>query len=186
MKKDKAFYGWLFVCIVLVILLGISIFLGISGWYFKVDNSLETDIVLGENVQVDIKRNMAQTASLSFPGNYLNGEKLAQNISVKNIDEEKDLFLRAKISVYSNNNSENQIDLIENVNWTRNEDGYFYFNELLQSTAKASLCSFIVIGEESNFDCDKNYIFSVIFESLDSGQDVEGIWGVQPIVNELT
>lgn len=183
MKKDKSFYGWLFVCVTLAILLAVSIYLGVSGWYFKVDKNLESDIVLGENVQIDISKNEAESVAFSFPGNFLAGEKLPQNISVKNIDEEKGLYLRAKVFVFSEDNDFTQVDIIENVNWQREDDGYYYLTEILPTTGKVSLCSYVVIGEESKFDGEKSYIFSVIVESLSQDQDVEGIWGRQVVTN---
>lgn len=188
MKKDKAFYGWLFVCISLAIMLAISIYLGLSGWYFKADNSLESDLVLGETVQVDIDKNQSACVSFTFAGSYIHGEELSQIIAVKNLSDDSDLFVRAKVSVFSKVSDNYDISLMETINWTLRDDGYYYFDSLLSSSSKANLCSAIELGEESNFNSKKTYILNVTFESLDSTLDVEKIWGVYPVTekNDLT
>lgn len=183
MKKDKSFYGWLFVCVTLAVLLAVSVYLGVSGWYFKVENNLESDIVLGENVQIDISKNEAEGVAFSFSGSYLAGEKLPQNISVKNIDEERGIYLRAKVFVFSENATDSQVDIIENVNWQRENDGYYYLTQILPTSGKVSLCSYVVIGEESKFDGEKSYIFQVIVEALGEDENVEELWGRQVVTN---
>ncbi len=188
MKKDKSFYGWLFVCVALSLLLGVSIYLGFSGWYFKADRSLESDLKLGETVQVDIGKNQSECVSFTFAGSYLPGEKLSQIVGVKNIDNEAELYVRAKVSVFSKVSDDYDVSIIETINWTLHDDGYYYFNSFLTPSSKANLCSSIVIGEDSSFVSKKNYILNVTFESLEKKLDVADIWGVYPITeeNELT
>lgn len=188
MKKDKAFYGWLFVCVSLAILLGVSIYLGLSGWYFKADHSLESDLVLGETVQVDIDKNQSACVSFTFAGSYIHGEKLSQIVGVKNLNQEFGLYVRAKINVFSKFSDDFSLGLDETINWTYRDDGYYYFDAILSPESKANLCSSIIIGETSEFDSTKNYILNVTFETLEEGLDVEKIWGVNPVTfeNELT
>lgn len=184
MKKDKSFYGWLFVCSSLLILLGVSIYLGLSGWYFKADHSLESDLTLGETVQVDIDKNQSSCVSFTFAGSYIPGEKLSQIVSVKNLSDDTGLFVRAKVNVFSKVSDNYQLSLVETINWTLHDDGYYYFDSILSSSSKANLCSSIMIGEESEFQSKKNYILNITFETLDEKLDVASIWGVYPILNE--
>ncbi len=181
MKKNKSFYGWLFVCMSLAIMLGVSVYLGATGWYFQGDNSLESDLVLGESVQVAVKKNQSEGVAFTFEGSYLTGEKLPQTIAIKNLDDEQGVFVRAKISVFSNDETNKSLSIIENVNWKLEADGYYYLTSILTPTSKANLCSHVVLDEESEFESTKNYIMMVIFETLSENNDVLQIWGVQPV-----
>jgi len=55
MKQDRVYHGWLFATVALLIMLGISIYLGVSGWYFNTDFSQVCDLELGKNIEVSIK-----------------------------------------------------------------------------------------------------------------------------------
>lgn len=182
MKLDKSNFAWIFTCIVLSILLGLSLYLGISGWFFKNENAYTTDLEIGKTIQIDIGKNQANAVSLNLDGSYLEGERLAQIISVKSMEDEQDLYLRAKIFVYTSDNQTKKMDIVETVNWTfDNEDNYFYFNDILNPNNKISLCSYLIVGEGSKLISSKKYIVTVVIESLDKTQDVEKIWGKNPI-----
>lgn len=184
MKFIKKNFGWIFVCSGLVLLLAIAIYLGASGWFFKNDISYTTDLELGKTVQATITKNQAQSISLTFDGSFLPGERLAQIVSVKNSDESDNLFVRAKVFVYNGNNQTMDMDIVETVNWTYNEeDGYYYFNDLLNINTNVVLCSYVIVGEESNFSGHNKYILSIVFEALSENVDVESLWGINPLQN---
>lgn len=183
MKKDKSFYGWLFAVVALSILLGLSIYLGVTGWYFQTDFSVSSDIELGSTVEVAVHRNQANTASFSFNGGYLQGEALPQIISVKNDDESGDVFLRAKVYVFTTGNESIRMELRETVNWVLREDGYYYFKDKLTAQGKVGICSHVVISPDSEFRGDRSYIMTILFESLDATLDPELYWGFKPGVN---
>lgn len=183
MKFNKDNFGWIFVSCALAILLGLSIYLGISGWYFKTEKSYSTDIELGKTVQFGVKKNQANSISFNLDGSYLSGERLPQLISVKNLDEKSDVYLRAKIFIYTGDNQTKKMNLVETVNWTYQEDGYYYYNELLTPLNKVALCSYVFIDEETELQTDTKYIVSIVLESLDKNQDVSQIWGYNPIQN---
>ena len=105
MKKNNAFYGWLFACVSLVILLGVSIYLGISGWYFSSSNTQQTDLELGNNIEISVKKNESSTASFTFSGGFLEGEKLSQIVGIKNSETEGELYIRAKVYVFMSDNA---------------------------------------------------------------------------------
>ena len=74
MKKknlSKTNYALVFISVSLALLLGLSIYLGVSGWYFKNDLSYTTDLELGKTVQVDVKKNEANSISMNFDGSFL-------------------------------------------------------------------------------------------------------------------
>ncbi len=184
MKINKSNFGWIFTCFAFLVLLGIAIYLGVSGWFFKNDLSYTTDLELGKTISTSIKKNQAQSISLTFDGSFLPGERLPQIVSVTNGDDSDALYVRAKVYVYNGDNVTQDMDIVETINWTYNEDdGYYYFNDLLSVDAKAALCSYVIIGQESTFSGHNKYILSIVFESLSQSLDVESIWGINPLEN---
>lgn len=184
MKFSKENFGWIFISVGLALLLALSIYLGISGWYFKTEISYTTDLELGKTVQLDIKKNQANAISFSLDGSFLSGERLSQIVSIKNLDTEKSIYLRAKIYIYTGNNQTLKMDLIETINWSYNQDdGYYYFTDLLTPQNKVALCSHVVIDEETNLLTSNKYIVTILAEALDEDKDVDIIWGNNPLQN---
>ena len=182
MKIKRENFGWFFTTVLLALLLAISIYLGISGWYFKTDISYTTDLELGKNVQVSVKQNQANSIAMNIDGAYLSGDKLPQLISIKNMEDNMSVYLRAKIYIYSGDNQTLKMDMIETANWNFDEtDGYYYFNDLLSMQNKIALCSHIVIDKETQLQTNTKYILSIVVEALGEDQDVIKIWGKNPI-----
>lgn len=185
MKIDKSNFGWLFACVGLVLLLVLSVFLGKSGFLFKTENAFTTDLVLGQNIECGLNKNQATSVSLNFSGGFLPGERLPQVVAVKNAEDQSLLYLRAKVFVYTSQNQMLEVDVVENSNWVKNEDGYFYYNDLIKPNEKVNFCSHIIVGGE-NFQpvSWKKYILSFVFETLDNTLDSQTIWGWQLVQND--
>jgi hypothetical protein len=176
MKVNKSNFGWIFASIFLFILLAISVYLGLSGWYFKTESSLTTDLKIGQTVQLDLDKNSANAVSMNLSGSYLEGQMLPQIISIKNISND-DIFVRAKIFIYTSDNQTKKIGVSTSSNWTLDEEEkYYYLNEPLSSSGKVSFCSNIVILDDSGLWSSKDYIVTVVAESLDADQDISSIW----------
>ncbi len=181
MKFNRDNFGWIFACGVLTILLALSIYLGLSGWYFENDRNFTTDMQLGKTVQMGVQKNGANAVSFNLDGSFLAGERLPQIVSVKNLDDGADLFLRAKIFIYSGGNQTLPMNMVETVNWVYNEnDGYFYFNSTLPPQNTVALCSYIFIDEITTLYTDTKYIVTIVVESLSATQEIQSIWGVMP------
>ena len=116
---------------------------------------------------------------------FLPGERLPQVVAVKNAEDQSLLYLRAKVFVYTSQNQMLEVDVVENSNWGKNEDGYFYYNDLIKPNEKVNFCSHIIVGGE-NFQpvSWKKYILSFVFETLDSTLDSQTIWGWQLVQND--
>lgn len=182
MKFSKENFGWIFISCALAILLGLSIYLGISGWYFRTEKSYTTDLELGKSIQFGVNKNESNAISFSLDGSFLSGERLPQIVSVKNMDETSNVYLRAKIYIYTGDNQTLKMNLVETVNWTYNEkDGYYYFNEVLTPQNKVALCSYVFIDEETQLQTNTKYIVTILAEAIDENQDVERIWNHNPI-----
>ncbi len=183
MKKNNAYYGWLFACVSLLILLGISVYLGISGWYFSSSNTQQTDMQLGNNIEISVKKNEASTASFTFSGGFLEGEKLSQIVSIRNAETEGELYIRAKVYVFMANSSTADMQFVTSNNWAKGDDGYYYYKEKLISQGKIGLCSSIIIGEGSHLRGDRTYIMTIAVEGLDGNTNVKEHWGNNPLEN---
>lgn len=181
MKINKSNFGWLFACIGLAILLALSVYLGVSGFFFKNNNSFSSDLVLGQSIEGSLKKNQATSISVNFSGSFVPNEKLAQIVSVKNTDENSNLYVRAKVYAFTSLNNMEEVDIIENSNWTKNDDGYFYYNDLISPQQKINFSSFVIMGQ--NYVSWKKYILTFVFETLDDKNDVLSIWGENPLEN---
>ncbi len=182
MKISKSNFGWLFACIGLVLLLALSVYLGMSGFFFRTENSYTTDLVLGQTVEAGLNKNQATSISLNFSGGYLPNERLAQVVSVKNNEDGQSLYLRAKAFVYTSQNQVTEIDVVENSNWTKNDDGYFYYNSLVSPLEKVNFCSYIILDSQEFKPVSwKKYILTIVFETLDSSADILSLWGNNPV-----
>lgn len=181
MKINKSNFGWLFACIGLLLLLAVSIYLGVSGFYFKNNNSYVNDLILGQSLEGSLEKNQASSISVNFSGGFVPNEKLAQIVNVKNNDDSSDLYVRAKVYVFDSLNNIENIDVVENSNWFKNDDGYYYYNDLLTPQQKVNFSSFVSMG--NNFVSWKKYILTFVFETLDSQNDVELMWGYNPTKN---
>ena len=181
MKINRENFGWIATCVGLTILLILSLYLGISGYFFKTQISYVTEFEVGEAQDASILKNEASVLSLNLEGSFLEGERIPQIISVKNLSDEK-LYLRAKSIIYTQSNQTQRIDIEQTINWKYNEqDGYYYFNDYINPGEKVSLCSHIVMSENAFITTNRKYIVSFVFESLDENQNVEGVWGLTPM-----
>ena len=103
---------------------------------------------------------------------------------ISGIDE--DIYLRAKISIYSGQNKTLKMDMQTTINWILNEqDGYYYFNSTLPKDEKVTLCSYVFLDGEENYKSNTKYIATIVFESLNASEDIQKIWGYN-IENDLT
>lgn len=184
MKINKSNFGWIFTCVILVVLLGVSLYLGASGWFFKYENTYTSDLVLGKTVTTSISKNQSTAVSMTFDGSFLPGERLPQIIGIKNAESDTGLYLRAKTYVYTGDNITIGMDIVETINWTFNQDdGYYYYNGLLQPNADTSLCSHVIVSMGNVFSGHKKYILTISFESLSENQSPVDIWEYNPSSN---
>ncbi len=178
MKKDKTFYSLIFAIVVLSILLVLSLYLGISGWFFSNEKSHITDFKLGNNLKLIANKNQATSMSQVFNGSFLSGEKFNQIIAIKNFEQEEALFLRAKAFVYSSANENEPLNLVTTNGWVYNEqDGYYYFNKSLPAQNKISLCTQVYLDEEYVLTSNQNYVITFLIETLSVEHEIEAFWG---------
>lgn len=174
-KLSKTTYGFIFTIVLLTLALAVVLYLAISGWFYTNTTKLESDMLIGNTVNIDIKPNEAQVVSFTIPGAYLPGQKLDQFINISNISD-KDLYVRAKITVFDYGSGEGKMQAGVSEHWTEH-DGEYVFDEKLLASNKIAFASFVKLLEDKYYDSTKSYVISVVVESLDSDLDRMAIWG---------
>ena len=151
--------------------------LALSGWFYKDNKSSQTSLIVGESSVIHL--NGTQTGLMTFmlDGSFLGGEKIKQNISVKN-DSEEDLYLRAKLTIFAGNNKDPRIELNTSENWTKAEDGYYYFDGFVESMNTVGVLSSLQISSEDQISSGTDYILVVSVEGLSTEFDRNLVWGM--------
>ena len=172
-KKDKIYI--FFIVLLSALFVGLF-FLTISGWFYKDNSVSNTNLTIGSSAVIEVDRSSAKVLSYNFDGAILGGEEIKQNISIKNIGDE-DVFLRAKISIFSSNHVDPVIYLKTNSSWILNDDGYYYFNDSLKILNTIGLASAFIFSNEEELASKEDYILTIVVESLSVDFDKTSIWG---------
>ena len=179
MKVSKDNFGWIFSCVALAIALVISIIMGYTGFYYRNTGTYSTDIKLGDNLQLDLRANQSNSMSVNIDGSFLPGDKLKQELNIKNLDLEKEIYVRAKIFIYSTESKIINVDIIPSTNWKYNlQDGYYYFANALAPQNKTNLARYIVLDESETLQSNKKYIVTVLAENFTDLATAQNIWNV--------
>lgn len=179
MKVSKENFGWIFSCVALGIALVISIILGYSGFYFKNTGSYVADLKLGDVIQLDMRKNQAGSISVNLDGSFLPGDKLDQEINIKNLEVEDEIYLRAKIYIYSAESKIINIGISPSANWKYNaDDGYYYYSSPLAPQNKTNLSSYIVLDENDHLYSNKKYIVTLLAESFSDKTMAQNLWNI--------
>ena len=150
--------------------------LTITGWCYRDTYKSDTSLKIGENSVIEVADTKSSALSFNFDGAVLGGEEIKQNISIKNTGE-KDVFLRAKIVIFSSNHSEPMIYFHTNQSWLLLDDGYYYFNDILPSLGTIGLASSLIFSNEKQLASKDDYILTIIVESLSTEFDKGSVWG---------
>ena len=174
-KLKKSTYGFIFAIVVLVIALAVSLYLGLSGWFYSNTSKMSSDMQLGTTANLTLNGNESQVVSFTISGAYLPGHDLKQYINVTN-ESNKPLFVRAKATIFCYDAGECKVELGISEHWTENGD-YYYFDEAVPVSNKISVASYVKLMDDQYFDSQKNYVLTVVVEGLDAELDRTQIWG---------
>ncbi len=173
-KKKKSVY--IFFIVLLSLLLAGSIILGLSGVYCKDIDDSPTSLKIGQSAVITLNGTGSQVMSYNFDGAFLAGEFLKQNISVKN-SSEKDLFLRARLNIFTGDGDDPVLTMQTSEIWSKQDDGYYLFEEYVSSLNTVSLSSGFVISPEKQMKSDNAYILVITVEGLSTEFDRMSVWG---------
>ena len=177
MKVGKRDSIYIFFIVLLSALLVGLFFLSISGWFYRDNKPAETSLIVGNSSVIYLQGTQSSAMSFNFDGAYLGGEKIKQNISVKN-DSQKDLYLRAKLTIFSGKNDDPQIEINALSNWTKMNDGYYYFDGYVESLNTVGLLSSFQIASGAQLVSSSNYILVITVEGLSTEFDRTLVWGL--------
>lgn len=177
MKKDKTYYGFLFTIVVLFILLGISIYFGLSGWFYSISSTdTDIDLMLGKKIVVAVEPNQTSAVSFGLKGEYIPHEKLLQIIKINAENLNKDVFVRVKGILFNSQNDISEIEFETTDNWVY-DGGYYYLTDSLKGGNNVTFSSKVIVPDNVVLRSDKSYLVTVIVETLDTTFDSELIWG---------
>ena len=168
--------AWLVSVVLLSVSLVTSIILGFSGYYFSVAYlKSNCDLSLGNKVLISVNENESSVASFCFDGAYLPNERLEQLVQIvaKNLAE--NMHVRAKIVVFEDEENVKFVPVLSE-HFVDGEDGYFYFDDILNGGSKITFCNSLRFPSENVFQSDKKYVATIVVETLSEGLDVAQIW----------
>lgn len=150
--------------------------MGVTGFFcaFSV-KEFETDLQVGQIENINIFANKTSVLSLTFDGAFLPEEKIPFTIQISAPEIEKNVVFRVKSDVFGVKKSE-KIAFVTSENFTLEDDGYYYYNNVLQGGDKVTFCEKIRLPETSFFDAEKRYVFTISVETLDAELDANSIW----------
>ncbi len=168
MKKREI--AWIFVCVILLVALGVSIFLGYSGFYSAMTYlKSESDLVVGDTVAIAVNPNETSVASMTFDGSYLPNENVPQIVQISATLLDENLRVRVKGVVFG---TDGEIDFVTSDHFTKNDDGYYYYDDILSGGNKATFCTALVMPDGTI--SGEKYIVTIVVETL--SESVENIW----------
>lgn len=171
-KRDV---GWLFACLFLGLALFVSVILGVTGYFSSVAYlKSQTDLTVGDSLVIACEANGTAVMSCTFDGAYLSGERLSQVVQISSLQNDVDLKVRVK-SVVSGN--DDNFSFVTSEHFTLDEDGCYYYDDVLASGTKITFCTALVIPSDASFVSGERYVLTFVVEALEE-QYAASVWGV--------
>ncbi len=173
-KRQNKIY--IFFIILLSSLLVGSIVLGVLGIYDGDFDNTSTNLQLGATATIQIDGVGSHVLSYNLDGAFIAGDVLKQKILIKN-NTEKDMFLRAKLNIFTGNGDDPILNMQTTEEWTKQSDGYFIYNDKIASLNTVALMNGLEIGEKKQMKSEKSYIIVISVEAISVDFDRTQIWG---------
>ncbi len=183
MNYEKERFVFIFSICGLCLVLVLSVFLGLNGWYYTLPTDNDFNAITNQIYTIDMSKTQSESLSLAISGGMLPSQKIPQKINLANKSEE-DFFLRAKVKIWTDDGF---VDCyFENLEGWRSfdDDNYIYFQQKLIPQARIGLCSEILVNDEIYFDSEKKYFLTITVESMSTNLEIDKIWGENKIVLE--
>ncbi len=150
--------------------------MSVTGVFYREDRGGDTMLKVGGASVINLEGNSSEVLAFNFNGAFLSGEFIKQNISIKNRGE-KDLFIRAKLTVFTGDNDDPVLELKTSEGWKKQEDGRYLFEGYLSSLNSMGLCSGFEISPEKQLQSTSAYIIAITVEGLTVDFDRMAVWG---------
>lgn len=172
----KSSVPWLFAVIFLTILLGTSVYLGMIGFFFSANYlSSNTDLKLGQTLNIKAVENQASVLSLTFDGGFLPGEALPQVVQIGAENLNEDMYLRVKAEIFGGDKKQN-LDFVTPDHFELKDDGYYYYDDVLRGGNKVTFCTYLVLPKTSEYLSKEKYVLTFVVETLSIDENVQNIW----------
>lgn len=172
---NKSNVGWIFAICILAFLLVISLILGFTGYFFSISYlSSNTELKVGDNFSISVLPNSANVVSFTFDGAYLPDENIPEVVQINAQDLNADVWVRVKVKVFGASD-DSELGFVTTEHFEKENDGYYYYDEVLKGGNKITFCNYIFIPKEINLRSGEKYIISFVVETLESKYDI-GIW----------
>ncbi|MBP3431498.1 MAG: hypothetical protein J6K39_01410 [Clostridia bacterium] len=173
MKKERV--GWIFAVVILSVLLVVSVFLGVTGYFSSIIYlKSNSDLVVGDSVSISVRPNQTSVVSFTFDGGYLSNENIPQLVQINAADLNSELRVRVKATVFGLDEN-TDFEFITTSHFEQAEDGYYYFDDVLKGGNKITFCNYLKIPEDNDFSSGEKYILTIVVETLETKYD-ENIW----------
>lgn len=170
-KEHTKYIVFLFTSITLSIILMISLYYNyVGGFFFDRINSYSN--VFGKDYTIQVNGFGGFSVSMNFDGNIVNGMEYAQKVQANISGSVDSCKLRAKAFISNVDYSEN-VNIYGYTNWTLENDGYLYFNQVVKGGEKVGICLYVRMPEEKFFDSVKTYIMTILVEAVNPSKDFE-------------
>ena len=181
-EKKKIVKSWvIFVISILSVALIVTSAL-LFAEIFKQSYLFTGNIPLGTEVIIKLGEEGSFATAITYDGSNLQGAKIVQKIKVSLPLGLKKVVMRAKIFASDEGGNITNISADTAEIWLL-KDGYYYYNDVLESGVTTSFSQKITLPTESDFfNPDKYYEIIVIVETLNYGGDYDykRIWKNAP------
>ena len=131
---------------------------------------MDIDIKAGSTTIIEVDKNESNIFSFVIDGSYLSGQTIPQNVEVLSLSD--NVFVRAKLVCGEND----LFSLKTSEKFSREDDGYFYFNDILNVGEKTLLTSGVEILPNAMLESGKKYLCTIVIETLSEEMNVNDIW----------
>lgn len=167
-KTMKKLIPWAVFAIFLVLLL---VFVPNSQIPTNLESFSDVEIIAGQSQEIFVKPNQTSALSFVFDGSLLPGQEIPQNIQISALNCPKNVFLRVKCICQGA-----EFDFGVSEKFSYENDGYFYFDDVLNANEKVVFSKNFVISSNQKLESGKKYIVTVLVETLQEDLDVSEIW----------
>lgn len=128
---------------------------------------------LGDGLEFTVKKQGNFVKSITYPSSLLSNLTYNQRIDIKSDNLSDDMYVRTKVIYTDYKNNSLDVEIILNENWKKGEDGYYYFNDVLNANEIITLTNKIKIQDENQNKV--NSIITVLVETMFVSSDIK-IW----------
>lgn len=180
-KRKKSSYSTIAI-VALSILLGLSLVFGVTAAFFSANQTANGSIALGDPVNINITQGGASVSALSFPTTAMPGTVYDQVIGISVPTNSSDCVIRGKLTITNADGAATNVEATTDVNWTRGDDDYYYYNGVLSANDTTGFVTNITVPKSlTNEDANKTFTIAVQIEAIQNANGAASeVWTTAP------